>query len=155
MRKKDTSKDYLIMSLLRQDARQSLQNISSTISMCRVTVAHRVAYLQKEVIRKYTALVDFQKIGYTTRVLLNITLAPQDKLVFGRYIHGHPALNNLYKTTHGSDYLLELVFTTKIEYAQFMEDIHYAFSIQAFTVSFVEQELVRESFASSVLGGAS
>lgn len=141
------------MSLLRQDARQPIQTLGAAISMCRGTVAERLSVLQKEVIRKYTALVDFRKLGFGTRVLFTISLAPEDKEVFGRYIHSHPALNNLYQTTHGADYFFEMIFQNHHAYSLFLEDIEYAFSIRALTTSFVEQELVREAFVTSLPSG--
>ena len=154
MRKKDTSKDHLLVSLLRQDARQPLRTLGNAISMCRGTVAERLSVLQKEVIRKYTALVDFHKLGFGTRVLFTITLAYDEKKIFGRYILTHPNLNNLYQTTSGADYLFEMIFRNHHDYSLFLEDIEYAFDIRALTTSFVEQELVREAFVTSSLAGA-
>ncbi|MBI5072337.1 Lrp/AsnC family transcriptional regulator [Candidatus Woesearchaeota archaeon] len=155
MRKKDTSKDHLLVSLLRQDARQPIRTLGNAISMCRGTVAERLFSLQKEVIRKYTALVDFRKLGFGTRVLFTISLASEEKNIFGRYIRGHPALNNLYQTTNGADYIFEMIFCNHHEYSLFMEDIEYAFAIHSLTTSFIEQELVREAFVTSLPAGAS
>ena len=150
MKTKDTSKDYLIVSLLREDARKTIRSIAISTDMCRVTVAHRLCFLQHQVIRKYTALVDFQKIGFCVRVLVSITLASQDIAIFGRYIQAHPALNNLYKTTKDSDYFFEMIFETQKELHVFLNDIHTAFAITDLKLSFIEQELVRESFFGNV-----
>lgn len=150
MRKKDASKDHMLVSLLRQNARQPVQSLGETISMCRGTVAERLSILQKEVIQKYTALVDFRKLGFGTRVLFTISLAPEEKKIFGRYICTHPCLNNLYQTTHGADYLFEMIFRNYHDYSVFLKDIESAFEGCFLTTSFIEHEIIREAFIASV-----
>jgi len=136
----------LIVSELRSDARAPVLSISGTLRLSRVTITQRLKNLQQHIIQKYTTLVDFRKLGFSIKLLFSITLASHDKDVFAKYIQEHPSLNNFYSTTHGSDYLVEMIFQTQAEAEQFLHCLSSAFSIVQQHVYYLDQELVRESF---------
>ena len=138
--------DFLIVSELRTDARAPVLFISDTLRLSRVTIAQRLKKLQETIIRKYTALVDFRKLGFSVKLLFSITLAPHDKNIFAKYIQKHPSVNNFYSTAHGADYLVEMIFQTQTEAERFLEQLSSAFSIVQQQVYYLDQELVRESF---------
>ena len=138
--------DFLIVSELRTDARAPVLSMSDTLCLSRVTIAQRLKKLRQTIIRKYTALVDFRKLGFSVKLLFSITLAPHDKTVFAKYIQEHPSLNNFYSTAYGADYLVEMIFQTQTEAECFLERLSSAFSIVQQQVYYLDQELVRESF---------
>lgn len=143
------TKDYMIVSHLRTNARKPVLEISSAVNICRATVAEKMRQLQASVILKYTALVDFKKLGYPVRLCFSITLNDDDKKIFCRYIQQHPYLNNLYKLKDCSDYFVEMLFPSTVEAESFLCSLEKAFSIIEKQIFFVEQEIVRESFFSS------
>ena len=138
--------DFLIVSELRKDARASVLSMCGSLRLCRITVAQRLKKLQQNIIQKYTALVDFRKLGFSIKLVFSITLASHDKTVFAKYIRGHASLNNFYSTAHGADYLVEMIFQTQQEAEHFLEQLCSAFSIIEQHVYYLDQELVRESF---------
>ncbi len=57
-------KDRLILFELQQDCRQPLSKISKAVGLPQQTVSYRIGKLEKaKVIKKYTANVDYQKLG--------------------------------------------------------------------------------------------
>lgn len=139
-------KDIQIVSQLRENARIPFCDIGRTVKLCRSTVAEKVKAFQFSIIRRYTCLIDFRAVGYTVRLSFLITLAGGDKAVFSRYMQHHPNTNNLYKTRGNGDYLVEMVFQTQQDAEEFLSALQNAFTIHAFHVFFIEQDVLRESF---------
>jgi DNA-binding Lrp family transcriptional regulator len=140
------TKDLLIVSQLRGNARVPVLGISKAVNLCRATVAERVRVLQKQVIQKYTALIDFVALGYGTRLGLTVRLAERDKLVFVRYLEQHACLNNLYKTTDGADFFVEMIFASIEDADAFVQDLSRGFALKSLHAFFIERDLVREAF---------
>ncbi len=155
------TKDLLIVSQLRENARAPVHHISRAVKLCRATVTEKVKELQSNIIRQYTCLVDFHALGYGLRLSFILTLAEEDKLIFCRYIQQHPCANNLYivnyvdqlridtilnKTRDGSDYLVEMVFRNNTEADRFLSSLQNAFTILHLHVFIIEHDVLRESF---------
>ncbi len=138
--------DMLIVSHLRKDARAPILSMSSTLQLCRVTITQRLRKLQRTIIHRYTALIDFRKLGFSVRIVLCISLASYDKDIFCRYIQQHPCVNNLYHAVQGADYLVEMLFPTQEEAEHFLTALDSAFSIVKQHVYYLDQEIIRESF---------
>ena len=65
--------DHRIVSLLRQDARQSFQRIGSHVSLSAPAVKRRVDRLEAEgVVRGYSAQVDPARYGWTTHAVVEL-----------------------------------------------------------------------------------
>jgi DNA-binding Lrp family transcriptional regulator len=65
--------DELIVSLLRQDARQSFKQIGDRVSLSAPATKRRVDRLvERGVIRGFTAIVDPQSFGWTTQALVQV-----------------------------------------------------------------------------------
>lgn len=134
-------KDWVIISQLRSDGRKPVSTISSAVHLCRGTVAKRIEKYDS-IIRKYTVLLDFQKIGLV-QVLVNISLN-EEKGVFERYIQQHPCLNTFYQTSKG--YAVEMVFQNAIEADKFVNALSSAFAITEKQVWVIEKQLAQECF---------
>ncbi len=145
--------DLRLLAQLRENARQPVLVLSKGLDLCRITVTKRLQLLQKSVIQKYTALLDFSQLGFPIRVQLSVHPALEDRSVFERFIRQQGCLNNLY-ATDGSVYIVDLVFQTKTEADRFLCQLDTAFSFAEKQVHFITQELVRESFFHNVLEGS-
>ncbi len=143
--------DLRLLAQLRANARQPVLALSSGLDICRITVTKRIQALQKNVIQKYTALVDFAQLGFPIRVQLSVQPVPEDHSVFERFIKQQACLNNLY-TASDSIYLADLVFQTQTDADQFLSALDTAFSFEDKQVYFITRELVRESFFDHALG---
>lgn len=133
------------MSQLRADCRKPILEISTTLRISRCTVTDRLRTLQRTVIQKYTALLDFRKLGYF-HLCFSITLLEEDKEIFCRYIQQHLFLNTLYKLQENGDYFVEMLFPDREQAEDFLSSLQHAFSITNLHLFFVEKPLVQESF---------
>ncbi|MBI5003419.1 Lrp/AsnC family transcriptional regulator [Candidatus Woesearchaeota archaeon] len=145
--------DLRLLARLRTNARQPVLALSKGLDLCRITVTKRLQLLQNSVIQKYTALLDFNQLGFPIRVQLSVHPALEDRSVFERFIRQQGCLNNLY-AADGSGYIADLVFQTQIEADRFLSQLDTAFSFVDKQVYFITQELVRESFFHNVLEGS-
>lgn len=142
--------DLLLLAQLRTDARQSVLALSDTVDLCRITVAKRLSVLRQHVIQKYTALLDFQQLGFSVRVQLNAHPVQEDCSIFERFIRQQECLNNLYVASQGTAYIADLLFQTNTEADVFLSRLDSAFSFIEKHVYFINQELVREHFFSQL-----
>jgi DNA-binding Lrp family transcriptional regulator len=73
--------DEKILKHLLVDARQSARQLALKLGMSTVTVLSRIKKLEKaNVIQRYTAIIDHEKIGYTLTAIIEI-VAKNDKVV--------------------------------------------------------------------------
>lgn len=138
-------KDLLLVAALRNDCRQPILTLSTALHICRATVTERLQELQKTIIQKYTALLDFKQLGYHGKILLGVKLEQREKEVFFRYIQQHESVNNLYKGKE-MDYVVEMLFKSKEEADKFLLALDNAFCIEQKQVFFIERDVLRESF---------
>ncbi len=139
-------KDLLLVTALRKDCRQPIVTLSCALQVCRATVTERLEELQKTIIQKYTALLDFKQLGYQVKLLVGVKLPEYEKEIFSKYIQQHGCVNNLYKGEKGVDYVVEMVFKTKEEADQFLVSLEHAFCIEQKQVFFIERDVLREIF---------
>ena len=68
-------KDRLILNELRDNSRNSTKNIALNLHMPRITVHDRIKKLiDKKIIKKFTIVPDYEKLGLTTTVFIFIAL---------------------------------------------------------------------------------
>ncbi|MAG16128.1 AsnC family transcriptional regulator [Candidatus Woesearchaeota archaeon] len=81
------AKDRKIIDALTDNSRQSFREIARKVGVSTVTVMKRVKRLEKEkTILGYSAVVDYEKLGYDTDVLINV------KIVHGKNTRGYSRL---------------------------------------------------------------
>ncbi len=139
------TKDLLIVSQLRSNARAPVLVISRAVRMCRSVVAERVRILQKGIITKYTALIDFGALGYSHRMLLLVKLIAEDRSVFCRFMQQQEMVNNMY-ALHETDFAVELIFQTHEEGKCFLDALQQAFVFEVYHVFSVREDIIREAF---------
>ncbi len=134
-------KDWNIISQLRSDARKPVSTISSTVNLSREAVTKRINTYNM-FIKKYTVLLDFQKIGLV-HVLMTISIT-EDHEIFEKYIQQQHGLNTLYQTSNG--YAMEMVFQNSFEADEFINALNRGFVIQEKHVWVIEKQLAHECF---------
>ncbi len=138
--------DLMLISQLRQNARQTLTEISKKTKIPISTLFDKLKAQEEDVIRKHTTIIDFSKLGMNCRanVLLKAGREERDSLI--SYLKAHPAINNLYKINNGFDVLGELVFPNVKDLEEFLEDLETKFKIEDKKTYYVIDELKREEF---------
>jgi DNA-binding Lrp family transcriptional regulator len=142
-------KDMLILSYIRQNARQRLTSISRRTHIPVTTIYDNVRKYEKSFILKHASIIDFRKIGFSTK--MNIALkAGSNRSELLSYLQEHPNMNSLYRLDSEYDLLAELVFRDNKEANEFVDNIRKRFQIEKSIVLNVTDDLKREEFLSKV-----
>ncbi len=143
-------KDLLILSYLRNNARQRLTSISRRTHIPVTTIYDNVRRYEKRFIVKHSSIVDFRKLGFNakTNIAIKVNGSRGDLL---SYLQEHPNVNSLYRTDSEYDLLAELVFRELRDVDEFMETLGNRFDIDKSLVLNVTEDIKREDFMSKLV----
>ncbi len=136
-------KDLQIIAHLRADARQSLVDIGKKTLIPTSTVFDKIQRYKGSLVKKYTALVDFPKLGFNFRVWL--VLKANDKKKLKKFLISHGNVNSLFKVNNDFDFLIDCVFKNWGEVYAFQEKLK-EFEIKEKIVLDILEEMKREEF---------
>lgn len=142
------SRDIVILSYLRKDARMNLTTMSKQTGIPVSTIFDRIRSHETGLIRKHTALVDFSKLGYTTRVNMMIKVKREQRDELKDYLVKQDSVNSVYKINNNFDFLAEGIFESIRELENFLERIDSKFDIESKEIYHIVDELKREEFLS-------
>ncbi|KQZ15145.1 MULTISPECIES: Lrp/AsnC family transcriptional regulator [unclassified Mesorhizobium] len=104
--------DRKILNALIADGRQTTNDLSQRVGLTPSPCWQRVRRLEREgYIKGYTTLVDFQQLGYTDTVLIDVTLNRHDEDVlrkFGTLVAALPEVMDVSLTTGEFDYFIKV-----------------------------------------------
>ena len=147
MRLMKKQKDLVILSHLRNDARKSLVELSKKTGIPASTIYDRVNVHEKDAIKKYTALLDFEKLGFHGRVYVAIKLDDtQKREELLDFLQNHDTVNSIYKINLGFHYLFEAVFKNVSEAESFIDVLHDKFGIDEKHIFNIIEEVKKEEF---------
>ena len=141
-------KDLLIMSSLRQNARQTLTKMSRKTKIPISTIYDRLKYHEDGLITRHTTLLDFAKLGYTTRATVIIKVPREQREAVRDFLLKSPCVNNLMKINNDFDFFFEVIFREIRDLEAFMEKLEENYRIRTKKVFYVIEELKREGFLS-------
>lgn len=140
-------KDYLLLSHLRANARNSLTRISRNTRIPVSTIFDKLKEFEDTIIKKHTALLDFKKLGFDLKAHLLFRVAEEQKETFKQFLLAHKAINSIYRINNGYDFLVEAIFSNLKELDEFYQQAQTKGSVdrQEF---FIMEDLARERFLS-------
>lgn len=141
-----SKKDMVILSYLRKDARETLTRMSRKTSIPVSTIYDRLKTQEQEIIKGYTALLDFSKLGYNARCKIIIRVAREKRDELERFLLVHRNVNSLYKINNGFDFLIEGVFRNIRESEDFLEMLDTKFGVKTKQVYYIIDDIKREAF---------
>lgn len=145
-------KEMNLLSELRKDARCNLTRIAHRAKMPVSTVHDKIKKLRKDIVSKYTCLLDFRKLGFNTRAHLAIRLSKKEQRdEIRQYLLKQQNVNSVYKINNGYDYLTELVFRDLGELDDFISELEERFKIKEKQVYYIIDDVAREQFMSDRL----
>ncbi|MBI5148350.1 Lrp/AsnC family transcriptional regulator [Candidatus Pacearchaeota archaeon] len=116
--------DKKIINALIDNSRLSCREISRKLRLNVVTVLNRMRKLEKEgILKKYTAEVDYKKIGYDIEVAIDIKISKGRLFEVEKKIASHPNVFLVYDLTGESDALIFARFPSTQEMDNFLKDI--------------------------------
>lgn len=140
--------DIKIIAALRQNARETLTNLSKSIKVPISTLYDRLKSHESSIITKHTTLLDFTKLGFNCRANIMLRTGRESREKLGSYLKAHPVINNLYKINNGYDFLAEGIFTNVKELEDFLEELEAMFQIEEKKTHYIIEDIKREEFMS-------
>ena len=116
--------DRKILNVIVDNSRLSLRQIAEKVDVSVATVMHHINKLQKEkVIEKYSAKLDYEKIGYDVEVLIEIRISKGRLLDVEKKIAVHPNVFAIYDVTGTFDAVVLARFKTRRQMDTFLKKI--------------------------------
>ena len=143
-----TEKDIALIRELRTNSRKSIALISRDTKIPVSTIFDRIARLEGPVIKKYSALIDFSKIGYGIKVGYMIKGAEQRKDELRNFLMQNPCTNTIFRINNGFDFYAEMVFSGLYQMEDFQESLKSEGAVAAEPHCIVS-EIKRECFLSN------
>jgi DNA-binding Lrp family transcriptional regulator len=140
------AKEAMIISSLRQNAREKLTSISRKTGTPVSTIYERIKQQQLSIIKKFTALLNFANLGYSCRANICLKARKETREELAEYLMKHQNTNSMYKINNGYDFLLEVIFKDIRELEDFLEAVDERFKLKGKQVYYIIDDIVRENF---------
>ena len=118
--------DRLLLAELQRDSRQTVQQLATAVGLSSTPCWKRIKELEAAgVIRRYTALVDREKVGLSLCVLaeLNLTRHNEDDVRrFEAAVAEAPQIVSCYATTGQADYVIKVLVPDIKNYEAFLHE---------------------------------
>ena len=116
--------DIKILKVLLSDARLSCRQIARKIGVSIGTVLSRIRKMEKEgVIKRYSAVVDHEKLGYELTVVTEITVSKGRLLEMEKEIAKLPTVCCVYDVTGLTDAMVIAKFKNREELSNFTKSL--------------------------------
>jgi len=116
--------DMKILNILIEDSRLSMRQIAKKAGVSVATVMHHIRRLEDErIIKKYTAKIDYEKIGYDIEVVIEIRISKGKLFEVEKKIASHPNVFAVYDITGASDAIIIARFPTRRKMDNFLKKL--------------------------------
>ena len=106
--------DRRIINILINNPRKSYRELAKEAKVSVATVANRLRDLTKnEIIKDYTALINYDKLGYEIQTVINIRVSQGKELVIEKKIFNDPHVTAIYDLTGDFDVLVIAKFKNR------------------------------------------
>ena len=139
-------KQISLLMQLRKDGRQPLTEISRKINMPVSTIFDRLKTNKDHLIKRFTCLLDFTRIGFNCRAQMVFRVKKDERQGMQEHLMKHSNVNSVYKINNGYDFLVEAVFRDLKDVDEFLENIDERFKVQEKNVYYIIDDLAREMF---------
>jgi DNA-binding Lrp family transcriptional regulator len=135
--------DMKVVSMLRENARQSLIRISKKTGIPVSTIYDRMKNHEKSIIKKYVAILDFPKLGMNIRSHIHAYI--KNEAEFESFINENLNINSAFKVSGKYNYMLDVICRHMSEYDSLMREID-RFKPDLIETHFVHGEIKNEEF---------
>ena len=138
--------DIDVLGALRADSGQSVVSIADGLRIRPSTALRKIKFLEKYIITKNTALIDFSKIGYKSQAFVAIKVKFDEKELLGDFLFRYKQINSLWLVNSGYDFFFEVYHKNNVQFEEFVELIKEVFSVERIHVFLGLDELRKEDF---------
>ena len=138
-------KDVAVLAHLRQDGRMSLTSLSRKTGIPHSTLFDKIRSKNLPV-RRHTVLLDFEKLGFSTRAYILLAVEKQQKQELIAHLTNVEQINCLFQINNGWDLMLECIFRDMRSLEAFVDQLEAKFPIKGKQVHYILDEFKREGF---------
>ncbi len=114
--------DLAIIRELIKDGRASYRSIAKKLGISVATVASRVMALEKSgIIKGYTALVDYEKLGYEITAIIELTISKGKLIEVQHQVAEKSNVSSVYDVTGETDSIIVAKFKNRDELNKFVK----------------------------------
>ncbi len=139
------NKDLEIITQLRKNARESLTRMSKKTSIPVSTIYDRLKVHENSLIKKFTSLIDFNELGFMTRVYIAIKVGSDKKDILKEHLSKHPNINSFFRINNDYDFLVEGIFKNIKQLQEFMDNLEKRFNVET-KIFYIVEDIKREAF---------
>jgi len=116
--------DKNILNELISNSRLSYRQIAKRIGVSAATVMNHVNNLEKnKIIRKYSAKINYEKIGYDIEALIEIRISKGKLFEVENKVANHPNVFGIYDVTGATDAIILARFRNRRQMDQFLKKV--------------------------------
>ena len=141
-------KELVIMSMLRQNSRETLTRMSRKSQIPISTIYDKIKLHENGIIKRHTCILDFAKLGFNTRANICLKVNKETREEMRDYLLKHQNINSVYKINNGFDFLIEAVFKHIKDLEDFLEMLDEKFKLKGRQVFYIIDDVKREAFMS-------
>lgn len=141
-----SKKELLLMAYLRQNARETLTKLSRKTNVPISTIYDKLKQYENDIIKKHTSLLDFNRLGYTTRATIMLKVDKEIKMDIREFLTNSRSINSIFKINNGFDFLLEGIFREIKDLEDFLDRLDEKFKIKNKQVYYIIEDIKREGF---------
>jgi len=140
------NKEIEILSLLRQDSRRPLTEMSRRTQIPVSTLFAKLKEFRDSYIDRFTCILDYDKLGYgvITRMLFVVDKTHRDATI--TFLKNHESINSLYRINNGYDIMVEGVFESLHQAESFIETLESEHKIRKKQVHYIIEKVKEEGF---------
>lgn len=142
-------KDVGIISHLRKDARNKVTNISKNLKIPVTTIYDRIRSAEKRYIRQYSAILDFNKMGYSTICTLQFEINNTIRERVQNDLVNCPNVNTLRRINLGTEFIAETIFRNITDLDNFVDNLENTYGIKKIIINHINEDIKKESFLTS------
>lgn len=116
--------DWKLLEILQQNGKFTTKEIAQKVNLSPTPVYERIKRLERdEVIKKYVAIIDAEKVGKSLTVFCNVTLKEHTKEIGNRFVKEILSLKEVtecYNISGDYDFLLKIMVSDMKHYQSFV-----------------------------------
>lgn len=141
-----TKRDLQIISCLRGNARQKITGISRETGIPATSIYDAVRRHEKRFISKYSTLLKFSELGFSTRIYAALKVEEGNKEKLRAFLQKHANINSIYQIRNRFDFLIEALFKNAFEADLFIKDVESRFPLLEREIFYIVDSIEQEKF---------
>ena len=133
-----------LLNELRKNSRMKFNELSKRLNMPLNGLITRFKAVEKKAVKRYTTIVNFNKLDYFVTVFMAIM--PRYDNDLKKFLLGHSHVNSLYRINNGYTLFAELIFCDIKSLHDFIDEIN-KYMVEKMQVYYMIEEIAKEKFS--------